>query len=491
MKFCCQKSDDLVKVFTDNILSTNRGFNYYVDWTNIDGYKDFLVEIHAMDILIGCKESDFKDNFFTLVSKLPNVVLLFPFLFGLAKNEREQLYKGKNKLTIIQDELDCADHLVYSFSKGINLSDEKSIETYYDFFVQMGLKQLYQNIIEKSTFDYIVGVLVGMDSNGRKNRGGKAFELACQPLFEKICDKYQLKLLIQKQFKELRKYGFDISEDVANRKADFILLDDKKKAAINFEVNFYNDTGSKPEEIIDSYINRQNDLKSAGIDFALVTDGKCWITASNQLSKGFRHLNFLLNFYMLKHGMLEEIVNYVFKILNVVTWAKTNPPPNISCRYFTYSTEFIIWARKKEKKPHYFNYDLMKYLNGNKQMTDVWRLSAIAPWEKKCGKHPTQKPLALLSRIIMASTKPGEWVLDPFCGSSTTGIAANLLRRRFLGIDQEKDYLEISKHRREELDNSHIVYEYRSKIKDIKLMNSQCPYVVNDDIDVSYRDLPF
>ena len=76
-------------------------------------------------------------------------------------------------------------------------------------------------------------------------------------------------------------------------------------------------------------------------------------------------------------------------------------------------------------------------------------------------------------------------------GSSTTGIAANLLRRRFLGIDQEKDYLEISKHRREELDNSHIVYEYRSKIKDIKLMNSQCPYVVNDDIDVSYRDLPF
>ena len=292
MKFCCQKSDDLVKVFTDNILSTNRGFNYYVDWTNIDGYKDFLVEIHAMDILIGCKESDFKDNFFTLVSKLPNVVLLFPFLFGLAKNEREQLYKGKNKLTIIQDELDCADHLVYSFSKGINLSDEKS------------------------TFDYIVGVLVGMDSNGRKNRGGKAFELACQPLFEKICDKYQLKLLIQKQFKELRKYGFDISEDVANRKADFILLDDKKKAAINFEVNFYNDTGSKPEEIIDSYINRQNDLKSAGIDFALVTDGKCWITASNQLSKGFRHLSFLLNFYMLKHGMLEEIVNYVFKIEN-------------------------------------------------------------------------------------------------------------------------------------------------------------------------------
>ena len=138
-----------------------------------------------------------------------------------------------------------------------------------------------------------------------------------------------------------------------------------------------------------------------------------------------------------------------YKILNVVTWAKTNPPPNISCRYFTYSTEFIIWARKSEKKPHYFNYDLMKQINGDKQMTDVWHLPAIARWEKSCGKHPTQKPLALLARILMASTESGDWVLDPFCGSSTTGIAANLLGRRYLGIDQEEMYIEIGKNRRE------------------------------------------
>ena len=176
----------------------------------------------------------------------------------------------------------------------------------------MGLKNLYQNVIEKSTLDYIIGVLVGMDSNGRKNRGGRAFELATFPLFEKISNKYKLILLTQKQFKTLRTFGFNISEDIANRKADFILLDYKKKKAINFEVNFYKGSGSKPEEIIDSYINRQNDLKSVGIDFALVTDGKCWSSASNQLSKGFRHLDFLLNFYMLKHGMLDEIVNKIF-----------------------------------------------------------------------------------------------------------------------------------------------------------------------------------
>lgn len=316
MKFLNQKSDTLVEIFTKNILETNRGFNYYVDWNNVEGYKDFLVEIHAIDILIGCDDDSFKCKFFNLVSKLPKVVLLFPFLFGLAKTEREKLYKGKETLTIIQDESKLADNLFYSFPAKIESLDENEIDEYYDFFEKMGLKHLYQNIIEKSTLDYIAGVLVGMDSNGRKNRGGKAFELACQPIFENICKKHNLILLIQKQFKFLSNYGFDISEDMANRKADFIICDKTYKKAINFEVNFYNEGGSKPEEIIDSYINRQTDLKSDGIDFALVTDGRCWSTATNQLFKGFRHLNFLLNFYMLKHGMLEEIILRVFSESN-------------------------------------------------------------------------------------------------------------------------------------------------------------------------------
>ena len=154
-------------------------------------------------------------------------------------------------------------------------------------------------------------------------------------------------------------------------------------------------------------------------------------------------------------------------ILNVITWAKTNPPPNISCRYFTYSTEFVIWARKSAKVPHYYNYDLMKHINGDKQMTDVWRLPAIAPWEKSCGKHPTQKPLALLTRIIMASTEPGAWVLDPFSGSGTTGIAANLLDRRFLGIEKDENFAAMSKARREEIERIDTYARYRRKIKDI------------------------
>lgn len=100
-------------------------------------------------------------------------------------------------------------------------------------------------------------------------------------------------------------------------------------------------------------------------------------------------------------------------------------------------------------------------------MTDVWRLPAIAPWEKTCGKHPTQKQLALLTRIILASTDKNAWVLDPFAGSSTTGIAANLVGRRYLGIEKEKEFAEISRKRREEIENINTYHNYRKEIKDI------------------------
>jgi len=163
-----------------------------------------------------------------------------------------------------------------------------------------------------------------------------------------------------------------------------------------------------------------------------------------------------------------------FKILNIITWQKTNPPPNFSCRYFTFSTEQIIWARKSKKVPHYYNYELMKQLNGNKQMKDVWKLPAIAKWEKSCKKHPTQKPLSVLTRLIMASTKPNAWILDPFTGSSTTGIASNLANRRFLGIDQETEFLEISKNRKLEIENEQTAELYRNKISGF---NTQKEYV--------------
>lgn len=144
-----------------------------------------------------------------------------------------------------------------------------------------------------------------------------------------------------------------------------------------------------------------------------------------------------------------------YKILNDIAWFKPNASPNLSGRYFTASHETLIWARKDEKAKHTFNYKEMKQgewngdfiKNPGKQMRSVWAILTPRPEEKKFGKHPTQKPEALLKRIIVAATDKGDRVLDPFAGSSTTGIVAYKLGRNFIGIDTEKEYLELSKKR--------------------------------------------
>lgn len=142
-----------------------------------------------------------------------------------------------------------------------------------------------------------------------------------------------------------------------------------------------------------------------------------------------------------------------FKILNIIVWQKSDPRPTLSPQYFSFTAEYLIWARKSSSHPHYFNCAKMEEMNNGKRMPDVWQIPIVRPWEMRCGQHPTQKPLKLLHRIILASTRPGELILDPFAGSCTTGIAANLLGRKFIGIDKDNQYLRIGNLRRQELEN--------------------------------------
>jgi DNA methylase len=133
-----------------------------------------------------------------------------------------------------------------------------------------------------------------------------------------------------------------------------------------------------------------------------------------------------------------------FKLLNDISWVKPNPPPNLSCRYFTHATETIIWAAKDKKSRHTFNYKLMKATNRGKQMKSVWEIKPPETWEKKFGKHPTQKPVALLERILLASTNEGDTVLDPFAGGGTTLLTAFRLSRRAIGCELSLDYINLS-----------------------------------------------
>ena len=170
----------------------------------------------------------------------------------------------------------------------------------------------------------------------------------------------------------------------------------------------------------------------------LKDEGTIWISGT------------LHNIYSIGMALEEE----GFKIINNITWQKTNPPPNLACKTFTHSTETILWARKDlPKKKYKFNYQLMKELNGGKQAKDVWESSLTKPSEKKCGRHPTQKPIAILEKIILACTDEGDLILDPFNGSGTTGIVANRLKRKYIGIDLEKEYLDLTIKRKEDITN--------------------------------------
>lgn len=177
---------------------------------------------------------------------------------------------------------------------------------------------------------------------------------------------------------------------------------------------------------------------------------KTWLTRCRNLLKengtiwvcGTYH-----NIYSVEQCLIES----GFKILNIVVWQKLDPPPTPYGGRLNFSAEYIVWARKNDNVTHCFNYDLLKQLNGGVEMPDVWKFARSGFWERSCGKHPTQKPLRLLYRIIQTCTKEGFTVLDPFAGSCTTGIAANLMGRRFIGIDMNKDYLDYGIRRKIEI----------------------------------------
>lgn len=160
----------------------------------------------------------------------------------------------------------------------------------------------------------------------------------------------------------------------------------------------------------------------------LKPNGTLWVS-------GTQHVIFSIGFALQQLG---------FKLLNDITWEKPNPPPNLSCRYFTHATETVLWAAKNEKSKHCFNYALMRQTNGGKQMKSVWTMTAPGGDEKTFGKHPTQKPLALVERCLLASTSEGDLVLDPFLGGGTTAVAALRTKRGCVGIELDEKHAQLS-----------------------------------------------
>ena len=163
----------------------------------------------------------------------------------------------------------------------------------------------------------------------------------------------------------------------------------------------------------------------------LKPNGTLWVT-------GTQHSIFVAGYALQKLG---------FKILNDIAWQKPNPPPNLACRCFTHSTETLLWAARSNDAEYIFNYDVMRGINGGRQMQTVWTMNVAGPDEKVFGEHPTQKPVALVTRCLLAATRKGDLVLDPFMGSGTTAIACLRNGRRVVGIDSFSSYVSLAQDR--------------------------------------------
>lgn len=291
----------ITQEFKKTLVATNRSYLFYVDWEKVKNNVGVIkTELSLLDSLINSK--NLKQDFFELLLKYPEVAKVLPIILAIREITFDVIESFDEKTT---------DTVTYSFNrkKGKKLTKEE-IESFWNLIEKSGATELFTTI--KNFRDYIFGVEVGMDTNARKNRSGSAMELILAPLMERIKNDLGLKLFMQKQFLTVEK-EMDISFPnlIKNKKFDFLFA--KNNKAINVEVNYFSGGGSK-QEIINSYIDRQNKLKSVGAEFILITDGQGWNkNINNELDSGFNSLDFVLNLAFVKRGFLKEVLKAYFK----------------------------------------------------------------------------------------------------------------------------------------------------------------------------------
>ena len=289
----------LVNEFQKSLIVTNRTADFFVDWSKVRENTDILrMELSLMNSLVGSKsfEADFK----VLAKRYPEVLRVIPILITVRELE----------FPVIMDFFDLNKGVMgldFNMSRGSKLSDEE-IDGYYRFVKNSGLSMLFESV--KNLYDYVFGVEVGMDTNARKNRSGTAMEQLLKPVIEGASRDLGARCLFQKNFGFLGLTG-KVPASLVNRKTDFIVY--KGDRFVNIEVNYFQDSGSKPEEIVDSYINRKRELESYGWAFIWVTDGNVWSGSGSQLSKAFQNMDYVLNISLSSRGLLKAALEKVLR----------------------------------------------------------------------------------------------------------------------------------------------------------------------------------
>jgi type II restriction enzyme len=285
---------DLVNKFQETLTVSNKTFSYFVDWPKVkENIQKYDYEINILNYLIG--STNVQTKLKEILGKNPEVLPVIPLIIAVRDSE----------INVIEDPVKPTETMKqFNFDRKDKLS-EKEIEKIASFCEKSGILKLFSDFKIKNLRDFLLGVETGLDTNARKNRSGTAMEFLINPILDKIKG---VKIIKQKAFKYLEeKEKIKIPQKLANRKFDYVIIN--KDKYFNMEVNYYDGQGSKPQEIVDSYINRRNELVKESWGFIWLTDGVGWRGGTNQITNAFNDMEYVLNIEFARKGILEGIIS--------------------------------------------------------------------------------------------------------------------------------------------------------------------------------------
>lgn len=282
----------LVDLFLETLVETNRTYDFFVDWEKVNQNVDTLkIEIGILSSIVGTRHPI--EELRTVLKRYPEAAKAIPILVAV----RDKQFK------VLEDIEADSKYAEFDFVKASYTDAE--IETLINFCNRTRITALLTSL--NTLRDYVSGVEVGLDTNARKNRSGTSMERLISPLLESLAKEHNFNLVSQKKFSYLQqKFSLKVPPALINRRFDIALLG--KQANINIEVNFYSGGGSKPEEIVESYITRNNELHRSNWKFIWVTDGQGWYSMRNQIERAFKEIDYILNVEFVHRGLLATIL---------------------------------------------------------------------------------------------------------------------------------------------------------------------------------------
>ncbi|MDO4684196.1 MAG: type II restriction endonuclease [Candidatus Saccharibacteria bacterium] len=278
--------NDLVSTFKSSIKT----WDYFVNWNKVFANSaDLEIALNKLNYLLG--KDDLRGDFHKLYESNPDIVKVLPALLAVRENNLE-IYDKVSK-----------ESEFYDFSGKNNDADK-----YFEFIDKSGLAKLFQRDGIKNLVDYVIGVEVGLDSNGRKNRGGTLMEEIVGLFLGEFCRRNGFECMSQARPSKIKsKWGFDIKVDKSERSFDFAVYNPQSGKIKLFETNFYNGGGSKLKAVCGEFRNLYDELKAQNIEFVWVTDGLGWYTARRPLEETYSHNDYVFNLSMLEDGVLSEL----------------------------------------------------------------------------------------------------------------------------------------------------------------------------------------